>query len=65
MTIVVPVLMINCHVSENAKTGPVAAQMITMVQQRMKAAACPVAWDTTSAMWVNHLFKCMISSLAD
>jgi hypothetical protein len=57
---VVPVLMINCHVSEKPKIGPVAAQTITMTQQMMKASAWPVAWDTASATWVNHLFSCIV-----
>jgi hypothetical protein len=56
VTMVVPVLMINCQVSEKPKTGPVAAQMITMIQQIMNATAWPVAWATASATWVNHLF---------
>ena len=61
---VVPVLMINCHVSENPKIGPVAAQIRTMTQQIMNATAWPVACETASAMCVNHLFICMVSSLA-
>ena len=33
VTIVVPVLMTNCHVSEKPKNGPLTAQTITTMQQ--------------------------------
>jgi hypothetical protein len=43
VTIVVPVLITSCHVSENPNTGPEAAQTMTTMQQIMKATACPAA----------------------
>ena len=38
VTIVVPVLITNCHVSEKPKKGPLAAQTITTMQQIRKVA---------------------------
>jgi hypothetical protein len=43
VTIVVPVLMTSCHVSENPKIGPVMAQMTITPTARTKAMDVPVA----------------------
>jgi len=40
----------------NPNAGPEAAHTKTTMQQIMKATACPAAWETVSAIWVNHLF---------
>ena len=40
---VVPVLMINCHVSENPKDGPVAVQTRTASAEATKAQGLPAA----------------------
>jgi hypothetical protein len=42
--IVVPVLMISCHVSENSKSGPLNAQRTTVITHRKKVIGRPVAW---------------------
>src|ERR1700712_5458252 len=44
VTMVVPVLITNCQVSEYLKTGPVTAQMITVAAAIIKAAELPVAF---------------------
>src|SRR5215468_3535579 len=43
VTIVVPVLMTNCHVSLKPKTGPVPAQTMITVTATRKATGRPVA----------------------
>src|SRR5215218_7898769 len=43
VTMVVPVLMINCHVSENPKEGPVAAQTRTARVHKAKVQGLPAA----------------------
>src|SRR5690242_15502051 len=63
--IVVPVLITSCHVSENPNAGPEAAHTKTTMQQIMKATACPAAWETVSAIWVNHLFKFIVGLLSE
>ena len=62
VTIVVPVLITSCHVSENPNAGPEAAHTKTTMQQIMKATACPAAWETVSAIWPNHLFKFIVGT---
>lgn len=41
--IVVPVLMMSCHVSEKPKSGPVMAQITIMLNAIVNAAGEPVA----------------------
>jgi hypothetical protein len=43
VTIVVPVLMMSCQVSEKPKTGPLRAQATTTTTQIMNVAGCPAA----------------------
>ena len=49
VTIVVPVLMTNCHVSENWKTGPVIAQATIDPNAMAKVDARPHCWDVHCA----------------
>jgi hypothetical protein len=42
--IVVPVLITNCQVSEKPKSGPVHAQIITIINALINAAGRPVAF---------------------
>jgi hypothetical protein len=58
VTIVVPVLMTSCHVSENRKRGPVTAQMTITAQAKTKADARPAAWEALFAMDANHRRGC-------
>ena len=51
--IVVPVLMINCHVSEKPNNGPVIAQTTTTPTQVMNVVGVPAAWATAFAILVN------------
>jgi hypothetical protein len=46
VTIVVPVLMISCHVSEKWKKGPLSAHTTTTTTQKAKVVGRPVAWAT-------------------
>lgn len=43
VTIVVPVFITSCHVSEKPKKGPDSAQARTVITQTMKASGLPVA----------------------
>lgn len=43
VTIVVPVLITSCHVSEKPKNGPDTAQRKTAATQQIKARGLPVA----------------------
>src|SRR5262245_11329742 len=49
VTIVVPVLMTSCQVSEKPKRGPVAAQIRTMPRARKNVQAEPTTSDVTCA----------------
>src|SRR5258706_12187928 len=51
---VVPVLMINCQVSENLKSGPVVDQMSTTRTAVAKAAGRPTAHEVCLARRVNQ-----------
>lgn len=46
VTIVVPVLITNCQVSEKLKTGPVIPQITTMAMAVINEYALPVAFVT-------------------
>lgn len=52
---VVPVLMINCHVSENPKSGPDIAHKTTTAQQRRKVIGFPVVCAIALAAFANVL----------
>src|SRR5262245_64952485 len=54
VTIVVPVLMTNCHVSLKPKTGPVPAQTMITVTATRKATGRPVARAVHLAKRVNQ-----------
>src|SRR5262247_1478457 len=54
VTIVVPVLMTNCHVSLKPKTGPVPAQTTITVTATRKATGRPVARAVHLAKRVNQ-----------
>jgi hypothetical protein len=45
VTIVVPVLMISCQVSEKSKIGPVTTQMIIIVTAMINAQGVPTIWE--------------------
>ena len=49
VTMVVPVLMTSCQVSEKSKSGPVIAQTTITVTARMNAQGDPVASDVALA----------------
>lgn len=51
MTIVVPVLMIGCQVSEQLKTGPVAAHATTEMTHSAKTHGRPAACATPLAVY--------------
>ena len=53
VTIVVPVLMTSCQVSENPNSGPVIAHTMTTEQAVTNAAGVPVARDVQRAKRVN------------
>src|SRR3954465_13226792 len=53
--IVVPVLMISCHVSENPKIGPVTAQIMITSTASMNVVARPAARDVLLAASPNNL----------
>ena len=53
VTMVVPVLMTSCHVSEKPKIGPLNPQTITIAQQRMKVIGRPAACAIVVAKWVK------------
>lgn len=55
VTMVVPVLMINCHVSEKPKMGPVTPQVMMMVMAMTKAMGLPVAVAAHLENLVNSL----------
>ncbi|MNX89065.1 hypothetical protein D3C86_1210640 [compost metagenome] len=50
---VVPVLITNCQVSLNLKTGPVAAQTRTSSRHRMKVHGRPATLAVVLAKWLN------------
>lgn len=50
VTMVVPVLMTRCQVSENRNRGPVTAQMTITVQAKIKADERPAACDALFAI---------------
>jgi hypothetical protein len=49
VTMVVPVLMTSCHVSEKPNSGPVAAQATTTSTQAAKVTGRPAARATQAA----------------
>ena len=53
VTIVVPVLMTSCQVSENANIGPLAAHAITIRQQIRNVIGAPAARATAFEAVVN------------
>jgi hypothetical protein len=53
--IVVPVLMISCHVSENPKIGPVTAHIMITSTASMKVVARPAANEILLAVSPNNL----------
>ena len=54
VTMVVPVLIMSCHVSLYSKMGPVRAQIATMPAAIVKAAGRPAARDVFFANLTNH-----------
>src|SRR5829696_2743329 len=54
VTMVVPVLMTSCQVSEKPKSGPVTAQTTTTPAATAKAGGRPVARAVHLAKRVNH-----------
>src|SRR5713226_4189385 len=69
VTIVVPVLMTNCHVSEKWNSGPVIPQTIITDRARMNAIDVPVAFvalsENRSRIWLSLLlfFRPIIASV--
>src|SRR5215212_5331299 len=57
VTMVVPVLMINCQVSEYPKIGPVAAQTRITITQSANVIGRPDSFATAAAKAVNALEK--------
>lgn len=55
VTIVVPVLITNSHVSLNWKNGPAIAQIKTIVAATPKAPAVPSKRAALLASWLNTL----------
>jgi hypothetical protein len=53
VTIVVPVLITNCQVSEKPKKGPLTAQTITTTVQIKKALGAPAARETALEAFVK------------
>lgn len=53
VTMVVPVLMISCHVSEKRKIGPVTAQARITEVATMNAQTDPTRSDTVFANFLN------------
>src|SRR5690242_16841835 len=58
VTIVVPVLMTNCHVSENPNSGPLVPQATTTPAANMKVEARPAANDVRLAKSPKNLETC-------
>jgi hypothetical protein len=54
VTIVVPVLMMSCHVSLKPNSGPVIAQIMMTATARMKVSGLPVARAVHLANRENH-----------
>ena len=52
---VVPVLTINCQVSEKPNSGPVAAHKTMTITQKANVSGLPVAWATLEASSANIL----------
>jgi hypothetical protein len=50
---VVPVLMISCHVSEKPNSGPVTPQITITITQTAKVSGFPAEWATADASSVN------------
>jgi hypothetical protein len=57
VTMVVPVLITSCHVSENPKNGPEIAQTTTVPRARAKTQALPTSREPTFATSANSLLK--------
>jgi hypothetical protein len=55
VTIVVPVLITNCHVSSNPNTGPLAAQITIIPADAANFARSPAALATAIGMRVKKL----------
>lgn len=66
---VVPVLMTNCQVSENLKTGPDTSQVTIIKKAIIKAAVLPVALVTTEEIFSNPdgdvIFFAMINLISE
>lgn len=58
VTMVVPVLMTSCHVSENPNNGPVTAQITITAQASTKVDARPAACEALFAMDANSRLGC-------
>src|SRR5919199_3531984 len=54
VTIVVPVLITNCQVSENPNTGPVTAHTMSTSAARQKAQELPAQSASRPAILANH-----------
>jgi hypothetical protein len=52
-TMVVPVLIMSCHVSEKSKIGPLIALTMITAQHGMTAIGRPAAWTVRHANAVN------------
>jgi hypothetical protein len=57
VTMVVPVLITSCHVSEKPKNGPEIAQTTTVPRARAKTQALPTSREPTFATSANSLLK--------
>jgi hypothetical protein len=60
---VVPVLVTSCHVSENAKIGPVTAHAMTMMTARTNADGTPMTASLCFANLLNALADIVRSSV--
>jgi hypothetical protein len=56
VTIVVPVLITSCHVSEKPNIGPVTTQAIITDRAIKKAEAVPVKYDILFEIFLNLFF---------
>lgn len=60
---VVPVLMTNCQVSENPKTGPLIAHNATAAAAQLNAAGCPEALATACEALLNKLVSAIFCAI--
>src|SRR4029453_10647730 len=65
VTMLVPVLITSCQVSENPNSGPVTAQTTMTPSATMNAHGVPVACDTAAANFRNASCTDQLPSLAE